>query len=241
VALKAFSLAAALFVAVPAHAEGLRVFAAASLTDALDTALLACEAATGLSSTGIYAGSGTIARQIEQGAPADIFISANPQWMDWLEKRRMIVDDTRIDLLGNQLVMIEHKSGDANTSAPQPFAIADPTTVPVGRYTKQALESTAAWPPTSGPLIYANNVREVLAWVARGEAQRGIVYASDAQAEPRVEIAHEFSKSSHDPIRYPAAIITDNDTPKARRLLACLKGEEASNIFHDFGFVILKQ
>lgn len=230
---------AATLSSAPAQAEGLRVFAAASLTDALDKALEVCATSHDVAATGVYAGSGTIARQIEQGAPADIYISANPQWMDWLEQRGLIVEDTRVDLLGNTLVLIENRSDRPAPSETSPFAIADPATVPVGRYTKQALESADAWPPESSKLVYASNVREVLAWVARGEAPRGIVYASDAKAEPRVKIIEEFSEPAHDPIRYPAAVTTDHDSPNAKRLLACLTSEEASEVFRAFGFTRL--
>ena len=231
-------LVAALF-AAPANAEDLRVFAAASLTDALDQALEVCAAKTEIPATGIYSGSGTIARQIEHGAPADIYISANPQWMDWLDQRGMIAPATRVDLLGNRLVMIENRAAQSEATTETPFAIADPETVPVGRYTKQALESTSAWPPAASKLVYASNVREVLAWVARGEAQHGVVYASDAKAEARVAVIKEFAESKHDPIRYPAALVADRDTTKAKRLLACLKGEEASDVFRQFGFSVL--
>lgn len=237
--LKALWFGAAALFAVPVQAEGMRVFAAASLTDALDKALEVCTASTEISATGIYAGSGAIARQIEHGAPADIYISANPQWMDWLEKRGMIAPATRIDLLGNRLVIIENRADQSDPPEASPFAIADPTTVPVGRYAKQALESTGAWPPEASKLIYASNVREVLAWVARGEALRGVVYASDAKAEARIAVVKEFSESAHDPIHYPAAIVTDRNTPKTKRLLACLKDEEASDVFRRFGFTVL--
>lgn len=220
-------------------AEPLNVYAAASLTNALDRALAVCAEETGVQGRGIYSGSGTAARQIAQGAPAALYISANPQWMDWLEQRGMVVAGTRLDLLGNGLVMIEN--GQLGAAEPgggedDPFAIADPESVPAGRYAKQAMERTGLWPLSSGRIVFAGNVREVLAWVARGEARYGIVYASDALSEDRVKVVRQFGGAEHDPVRYPAALVGDGDSPEARSLLACLKGEEAYDVFGRYGF-----
>ena len=241
VELKVLVLAGAALIALPSSAADLKVFAAASLTEALDDVLALCATQTEGTATGIYAGSGTIARQIDQGAPADIYISANPQWMDWLEKRGRIVEETRLDLLGNALVMITSTSyeKDALADSNNRLALADPETVPAGIYAKQALRASGMWDTYRDRLIPAANVREALAWVARGEVALGIVYATDAKNDDRVKKISKFNDLSHDPIRYPAAVIADNDSPDARRLLACLTGEEASNIFENYGFSVL--
>jgi len=247
---RALCVAVATLFSLPAQAESLKVFAAASLTDALDKALEVCTSDSDTHATGVYAGSGTLARQIEQGAPADLYISANPQWMDWLEKRGMIASETRFDLLGNRLVLAAAR--DAEGGTPQlegiedfhhkfSFAAAETNSVPAGIYARQALEAQGWWDGVRDHLIQASNVREVLTWVIREEVTLGVVYRTDALNEPRAVIAHEFSPETHDPIRYPAAVVADNDSPNARRLLACLKGEEASEVFRQFGFTILAQ
>ena len=241
--------------AMPAQAKDLKVFAAASLTEALDETLTICAKETGLSATGVYAGSGTIARQIEQGAPADIYISANPQWMDWLEKRRMIVPETRVDLVGNELVLISvpkaktavHRADGADWidvitgfTTPSKIAIADIQSVPAGIYARQAMERAGLLEDVeiTSRLVQASNVREALTWVLREELGLGFVYRSDAID---IDITGTFPIPSdlHDHIRYPAAVIADNDSPNARRLLACLEGEEASDVFRQFGFTVL--
>ncbi len=242
------------FVSVlPVHAETLKVFAAASLTDTLDEVLLACSLKTGLDATGIYAGSGTIARQIEHGAPATIYISANPEWMDWLQKRGRIVEEERVDLIGNTLVLIQFnllklKIKIENLPPDLPtileskrIGIADPDSVPAGRYAKQALETHGWWdkPEVQNALVPGANVREVLSWVAKGDVAFGIVYHTDLLRENRVGALLTFDAGAHDPIRYPAAVTTDHDSPDARRFLTCLAGQEASDIFIKSGFIAL--
>jgi len=240
--------AAATLLSLPAQAEALKVFAAASLTEALDNALEVCAHDTEMTATGIYAGSGTIARQIEQGAPADLYISANPQWMDWLEKRGMIAVETRVDLLGNRLVLAAARDAESGTPTLNDidtrhrefrFAAAETGSVPAGIYARQAFEAQGWWDGLQGRLVQASNVREVLTWVVRQEVTLGAVYRTDALNELRAVIVHEFSSETHDPIRYPAAVVADNDSPNARRLLACLRGEEASDVFRQFGFTVL--
>ena len=252
VGLKALVLAGAALTALPAGATELRVFAAASLTDALDDVLVLCTATTGDTATGIYAGSGTIARQIDQGAPADLYISANPQWMDWLEQRDRIAGATRTDLLGNRLAFVTD-TGDTDLlrgEAGRPWAyfaeariaVADTGSVPAGIYARQALENLGWWeqPDIQAALVQSSSVREALTWVLRGEAGFGIVYASDAKSTPHLKTVL-IDQKHHDPIRYPAAVVADNDSPEARRLLACLKGAEASDIFVNFGFSIAER
>lgn len=227
-----------------AAAEPLKVFAAASLTDALDEALKLCAP----EATGVYAGSGTLARQIANGAPADLYISANPQWMDWLEARGLIAGDARTDLLGNRLVLVvntelHERMQEMDIEMPefmfgQRIAVANVETVPAGIYARQALESRGLdrHPNFAGALVQASNVREALAWVARGETGFAVVYATDAGHEPRVSVLETFEDGEHDPIRYPAAIIADGNAKDAKRLLACLESEEASTLFRKFGF-----
>lgn len=241
------ALVAATLGAATAVADEVRVFAAASLTEALDAALAVCDP----QAIGVYAGSGTAARQIEQGAPAALYISANPQWMDWLEKRGRIVSETRVDLLGNALVLVaprDQLSTKPTTDGVPPdlpallsdsrVAIADPEAVPAGIYAKQAMERNGWWADERlrKALIPGASVREALSWVARGDAGYGFVYRTDALREARVTVMMTFGPDAHDPIRYPAAVIADEDSPNARRLLTCLMGEEASGVFKRYGF-----
>jgi len=199
---KGLWLVAAMFAAMPAQANDLKVFAAASLTEALDETLMVCTDETGLSATGVYAGSGTIARQIEQGAPADIYISANPQWMDWLEKRGMIADATRIDLVGNELVLISVRKDetlvyleDSNPdwidvitgfTTPSKIAIADIQSVPAGIYARQAMERAGLLEDAeiTSRLVQASNVREALTWVLRRELGLGLLSATARPLTP---------------------------------------------------------
>lgn len=242
------------FVSAPTvHAETLKVFAAASLTDTLDEVLAICSSKTDLNATGIYAGSGTLARQIEQGAPAAIYISANPEWMDWLQKRGRIIEGQRVDLIGNSLVLVQSKSMELNTKSEgtlpdlpailkgRRIAIADPDSVPAGRYAKQAFETHDWWnkPEVQNALVPGVNVREVLSWVAKSEIAFGIIYHTDLLRDSRADLLWTFAADAHDPIRYPAAVIADNDSPNARRLLTCLKSKEASDVFIKFGFSVL--
>lgn len=234
-------------------AETLKVFAAASLTDTLDEVLAVCSSKTDLKATGIYAGSGTLARQIEQGAPAAIYISANPEWMDWLQKRGRIIEEQRVDLIGNSLVLVQSKSLELDRKSEgtlpdlpailkgRRIAIANPDSVPAGRYAKQAFETHGWWdkPEVQNALVSGANVREALSWVAKGDVAFGIVYHTDLLKDSRVEALWTFVADAHDPIRYPAAVIADNDSPNARRLLACLKSKEASDVFIEFGFSVL--
>lgn len=246
---RAILFAAASLTPLSASADALKVFAAASLTNALDAALISCTADTNDTAIGVYAGSGTIARQIEQGAPANIFISANPEWMDWLEKRERVAAETRVDLLGNRLVIVASDQsadllrGDGADPwarlADARIAVADTDSVPAGIYARQSLEAQGWWRKAEiqSALVQASNVREALTWVLRGEADFGIVYASDAQSAPALTSAL-IDAETHDPIHYPAAIVSDHDSPNARRLLTCLQGEEASGIFSEYGFIV---
>ena len=228
-------LASALLATPAVAADELRVFAAASLAGAMDAALDACERATGLRARGIYAGTGTVARQVAGGAPADVLVAASPDWMDWLEQRGAMREGTRRDLLTNRLVLV---AGPGAEGAFEPgagrLAVAETESVPAGLYAKAVFEARGWWAVEGfrASLVPAANVREALAWVARGEAGHGVVYATDAGAERRVEVVETFGADEHPPIRYPAAAITARGEP----LLDCLAGETAAAAFEAAGF-----
>jgi molybdate transport system substrate-binding protein len=237
-----------LLLAPHARAQGVTVFAAASLTDALHDIAAAWvregHAAPRLS----FAASSTLARQIEQGAPAGIFASADEQWMDYLARSNLIVPGTRNDLLGNQLVLIV-PSDHATTVAIRPgfdlvrllgangrLALGDPANVPAGIYARQALTRLGVWNAVEPRLARAEDVRAALLLVERGEAAAGIVYATDARAARGVSVAGTFPPDSHDPIRYPIAIVRAGDTAAARALLAFIEGPKAQSLFAKYGF-----
>jgi molybdate transport system substrate-binding protein len=232
--------------ALPARAaEPLTVFAAASLATALDEAAERYEAETGERVALAYAGSSALARQIDQGAPADVFLSANPGWMDWLEERGRVAPDTRRDLLRNRLVLAAHgEAAPVDLSrldikallGDRRLAVALTGAVPAGLYAKAALSSLGLWKEARPRLAEADNVRAALALVARGEAPYGIVYATDAAAEPAVSVAAVFPEATHPPIVYPAAVVAEGDRTRAARFLAWLAGPEAGAVFARHGF-----
>ena len=222
------------------------VFAAASLTDALSTIAKNYEAETGRKVTLSFAGSSVLARQIEAGSPADMFISADEAWMNELAKRDLITPGSRSDLLRNRLVLIAPKSSTAAIAIGPDFpllkaldggrlAIADPQGVPAGRYARAALTSLHVWDSVKDHLAQAQNVRVALAYVARGEAPFGIVYETDAMAEPNVRVVDAFPASSHPPIVYPVAL-TKGAGEGAKDFLAYLKSEKAGAVFAKLGF-----
>jgi len=237
----------ALLLALPAAAQGktVTVFAAASLTDSLKQAADAYKARTGTAITLSFNASSTLARQIEQGAPADIFFSADTDWMDYLEKAGDIAPGTRRDLLGNRLVLVA-----ASDAKPAPriapgfdlagalgsgkLAMADPASVPAGKYGKTALTVLGVWDRVAAKVVQAENVRVALEYVARGEAPFGIVYATDAKIAP-VKVVGTFPENSHPPIIYPVAL-TKSASPAARAFLTFLEGPEARAIFEKAGF-----
>lgn len=244
-------LAALLFVFLPpaAHAATITVFAAASLTNALNAIGRAYEATTGDTVSFSFAASSTLAKQIAASRGADIFLSADEAWMDYLDQRGLIAPGTRRNLLGNHLVLIEPASRNASIAIAPNFdlkaalgggrlAIADPGSVPAGKYAKAALTNLGVWDEVSGKLAPAENVRVALAYVARGEAPLGIVYTTDAISEPAVRIAGTFPDDSHLPILYPVAL-TKGAVAKARRFLTFLTGADARGIFLKDGFIVL--
>lgn len=221
-------------------AETATVFAAASLKTALDEVADSYAKATGHAMVVSVAGSSALARQIQNGAPADIFISANPGWMDVLQADGLVVPETRVDLLTNSLVLIAPEGTDANglesTLRALPgdarLATANTNAVPAGMYAKAALISLGLWDDLHPRLAQTDNVRAALRLVALGEAPLGIVYATDAQADPRVRVVAPFPPQLHPPILYPAAQIS----PKGRDAFAFLRSKDARAIFTRHGF-----
>jgi molybdate transport system substrate-binding protein len=224
----------------------LLVFAAASVKTALDEIDMLYRQRTGREVRVSYAASSALAKQIEAGAPADLFISADLDWMDYLEQRRLIRPDTRSNLLGNKLVLIAPASSMLQMAVQPGFplaaalggrrlAVADPAGVPAGKYAKAALESLGVWASVADKLAPAENVRAALLLVARGEAPIGIVYRTDAAAEPSVRIVAAFPASSHPPIVYPVAL-TPRAGPTASDYLGFLKSPAARGAFEKQGF-----
>ncbi len=225
------------------------VFAAASLKNALDAVAAAWKKEAGKAVTISYAASSTLARQIEQGAPADIFISADLDWMDWLQQRDLIKANSRQLLLGNTLVLIA--PADRTTSfkivtgadlagalGEGRLSIGETKSVPAGKYAKEALEKLGMWRAVEGKLAQSDNVRAALALVARGEAPLGIVYATDAKAEPKVRVVDTFPASTYSPIVYPIALTATSRNADAVAFLAYLRAPGALREFVARGFTI---
>ncbi|TDH35976.1 molybdate ABC transporter substrate-binding protein [Pseudohoeflea suaedae] len=234
----------------PAHAEEVVVFAAASMKTALDDFAAKWETETGNTVTISYAGSSQLARQIMQGAPADIFISANSGWMDEVEKSGLVKDGRRRDLLGNSLVLIAHGrdagqvdiAGDfdlAGLLGEGKLAMALVDSVPAGQYGKAALEALGIWGQVAPSVAQADNVRAALRLVSVGEAPYGIVYATDAAADENVTIAGTFPENTHPPIIYPAALLRGADAAADEAFYQALSGEAARASFEAQGFRML--
>ncbi|WP_299954912.1 molybdate ABC transporter substrate-binding protein [uncultured Roseobacter sp.] len=234
----------------PARAEQVTVFAAASLKTALDQIAADFMEQTDYNVSISYAGSSLLARQISQGAPADVFISANREWMDWLEARQALVPDTRREIIGNRLVLIAHGAKGAplrltrenltHHLGAERVATALVEAVPAGLYAKAALSQMGLWDRLSPQIVQTDNVRAALALVAAGEAAFGIVYASDAQAEPRVHVLGVFPPDSHPDIRYPAALLKGRTSAGAQAFLDHLDTAAARVVFKDQGFTLPK-
>ncbi len=241
-------LAALIAVALPAQAKAqdLLVFAAASLKTALD------EIAAGQAVKISYAASSALAKQIEAGAPADLFLSADLDWMDYLEQKKRLKPGTRSTLLGNRIVLIAPSDSKANVKIAPGFdlaallgkdgrlAMADVSAVPAGKYGKAALEALQVWPSVSGRIAQAENVRAALLLVARGEAPAGIVYATDAAADAKtVRVLDAFPANTHPPILYPAAQLVESRHPQAAAWLASLRSPAAKAVFEKNGFTLV--
>ena len=233
-----------------ARAEALTVFAAASLTDAMkqisDLWVKAGHEAPRLS----FASSSTLARQIEQGAPVNVFASADEQWMDYLAKKDLIAAGTRKDLLGNELVLVVPATHPVHVDIGPNFDLSallgpdgrlstgDPAHVPAGIYAEQALRKLGLWDKIASRIAPAADVRSALLLVERGEAPAGIVYATDAAASKAVSIAGVFPDNSHDPITYPFAVIKSGDTPDARAFLTFLATPAVREVWTRNGFKV---
>lgn len=233
--------------ALAGHAAAQQVFAAASLKDALDDLSATYTKETGKKPVLVYGASSTLARQIEKGAPADVFISADLDWMDYAQKHDLIDTGSRANLLGNELVLIAPASttGDVDLKTGTDLnaklgdgklAMGDPAHVPAGLYGKAALEKLGVWSQVQGKVAAADNVRSALLLVARGEAPYGIVYKTDAAAEKRVRIAGTFPASTHAPIVYPLAITKQADRAAADPFYKFLQTPAAIATFQRYGF-----
>jgi molybdate transport system substrate-binding protein len=230
--------------------KGPLVFAAASLKDALDAVNVEWKKESGKQAMISYAASSALAKQIEQGAPADIFISADEDWMDYLAERKLIKPYTRFDLLGNRLVLIAPKDSKLSAAIGEDFALAsllgdgrlamaDTASVPAGKYGKAALEKLGVWDGVKDRIAQAENVRAALSLVSRGEAPLGIVYATDAKSDPKVKVLDTFPEATHAPILYPIVITADSTNKDAPAFLAYLKTAAAQSVFEAQGFKVL--
>jgi molybdate transport system substrate-binding protein len=229
----------------------LTVFAAASLKESMDEAAVAYQRHTGIPVRVSYAASSALARQIEQGAPADLFFSADLEWMDYLQQRGKVDAAQRRNLLGNQLVLIAPKAstlkvdlGKAGSLAAAlgqgRLALGQTSSVPAGKYARASLEKLGHWSGVQAKLAESESVRAALMLVARGEAPLGIVYLSDARAEPAVRIVATFPDDSHPPIVYPVAALRGARNAQAQALVSWLASPQAAAIFQRRGFVVLK-
>lgn len=245
------ALAPIILVPAARAAETATVFAAASLKNALDNAGKAFTAKSGVEVKASYAASSALARQIESGAPADLFASADLEWMDYLGKKNLIRPESRVNLLGNRIVVIAPK--DAGTAA-VPFtaegfaaalgsdgrlATGEVNSVPIGKYAKAAFETLGLWGGLQPRLAQADNVRAALLLVSRGEAPLGVVYESDAKSDPGVKVVGVFPADSHPPVVYPFAVTAEAKGEGAAKLLDFLKSAEARPFFEAQGFTIL--
>jgi molybdate transport system substrate-binding protein len=226
------------------------VFAAASLTDVLQELGPAYTQASGTRVEFSFASSSMLARQIEGGARADAFFSADQDWMDYLGQRNLIQQATRRDMVGNRLALVAPADSDVHLDIKPGFALlaalhggrlstGDPDSVPVGRYARAALTSLGVWNDVADRLVRADNVRTALAFVARGEAPLGIVYETDARAEKKVRVVGVFPDGSHPPIAYPIALTATADA-RAAGFLEFLRGPIGAAVFRKYGFIVLR-
>jgi len=235
------------FMVTDVAAADVTVFAAASLKESMDDVARQFEAATGNKVIVAYGASNALARQIEAGAPADLFISADMEWMDDLDQRHLLVPDSRSNLLRNALVLIAPASsaavlkivpnfGLAAALGSDKLAMANPDSVPAGKYGKSALESLGVWSSVEKQVARAENVRAALALVSRGEAPFGIVYRTDAMADKGVKVVDTFPPSSYPPIVYPVALLAAGGSPSARTLLDFMRAAATRPVWEKYGF-----
>jgi molybdate transport system substrate-binding protein len=232
-----------------APTDSLTVFAAASLTDVLQELGAAYTKETGTKVELSFGATSILARQIESGAHADVFFSADEDWMDYLDQRSLIRKATRTDMLGNRLALVAPVASAVQLKIGPKFpllaalkggrlATGDPDSVPVGRYARSALTSLGVWNDVADHLVRADNVRTALAFVARGEAPLGIVYETDARSEKQVRTVDVFPEESHPPIRYPVALTSGADA-KAASFVQFLRGSTGTAAFEKYGFIVL--
>jgi molybdate transport system substrate-binding protein len=230
-------------------AEPITVFAAASTTNALNDIGKLFTARKMGDVVFSFASPSTLAKQIENGAPAHVFISADLEWMDYLEKKKMVEPGTRLNLLGNRLVLIAPADHAAHVDITPGFdlhgllaggrlATGDPAHVPVGKYTRQSLTKLGIWEKVKDQVAGTKDVRAALMLVERGEAPLGVVYATDAAISKKVRVIGIFPEYTHPPIVYPAALVRGNVTETARNFLKFLKGAEARGVFKKYGFSV---
>jgi molybdate transport system substrate-binding protein len=238
----------------PAQAQGgdIVIFAAASLKDALDTINIEWQKETGKKATISYAASSVLSKQIEQDAPARIFISADLDWMDYLEQKKLIKAESRVNLLGNRIVLIARKDKAQPIKIRQGFdlaklvgrgylAVANVDRVPAGKYAKAALEKLDVWQSVADKLAQSVDVRAALLRVSRGRAPVGIVYQTDAAADPNVTIIGTFPDNTYPPIVYPIALTTKASNPDAAAIYAYLGGAKVTAEFKALGFTVLNK
>jgi len=244
------AVAAACSPSAMAQDKSITVFAAASMKNAVDDINAAFTKATNIKVVASYAASSALMKQIEEGAPADVFASADLDWMDYGSQKKVIRDDTRVNLLGNKLVLIAPKDSKINNvSIVRGFDLAgligdgrittgDVRSVPVGKYAKAALEYLGVWASVERKFAMVENVRAALTLVARGEAVLGIVYQTDAKVEPNVKMVGVFPNESHPEIIYPLAL-TVTAKPEAAQYLAFVRSQAAKTVFEHYGFTFL--
>lgn len=244
----ALTLSATLAMPAFAAEQKITMFAAASLTNALQEIAAQYKKEKNVDIVSSFASSSTLARQIEQGAPADLFISADQQWMDYAQDKKLTDTATRYTLLGNALVVIAPKASDVKHFAITDntdwksllkgghLAVGDPDHVPAGIYAKEALQNLKAWDELSPVMARANDVRSAMALVEREEAPLGIVYGSDAVASAKVKVVSIFPKESHKPVEYPMAIIKDHNNATVTGFYEYLKTPAAADVFKRYGF-----
>src|SRR5271166_6515029 len=236
---------------IPASArdQKLVIFAAASLKDALDEVNAAYQHEQGQETATSYAASSTLAKQIEAAAPADIFISADLDWMDYLAERKLIKPASRVNLLGNSIVLIAPANSTASITIGPNFplasllgngrlAMADTNSVPAGKYGKAALEKLGVWSAVADRIAPAENVRAALLLVSRGECPLGIVYKTDAAAESGVKVLATFPADTHPPIIYPMALVASSTNPDAEAFAMILRSPSAARLFEKQGFTV---
>lgn len=242
--------AALLSLAAPARAEDILIFAAASTKNAVDDIIAAYAAQGGGDKVeASYASSSDLAKQIENGAPAGVYISADTKWADYLAERDLIAADGRVDLLGNSIVLVVPKGSSLTADLTEPgslaaalgderLAMGDPDHVPAGRYGEAALENLRSWASVEDHVARAKDVRAALALVERGEAAAGIVYGTDAAISDKVDIVATFPVTSHPEIVYPVMLVAGQDSEAARKFYAFLAGPDAREAFVRYGFTI---